>query len=111
MDHLAANLMHFGRVLRTAGLPVGTDRLLLAAQALNAGTLASRQDFKATLAACLLDRPEHQPLFEQAFHVFWRDPDLLGRIMALLLPQAQGRTAAPPPPENRPRSRSTRSWR
>lgn len=101
MDHLAANLMHFGRVLRTAGLPVGTDRLLLAAQALQAGTLASRQDFKATLAACLLDRPEHQPLFEQAFHVFWRDPDLLGRIMALLLPQAQGRTAAPPPPENR----------
>ena len=36
MDQLAANLMHFGRVLRTAGLPVGTDRLLLAAQALQA---------------------------------------------------------------------------
>lgn len=101
MDHLAANLLHFGRVLRAAGLPVGTDRLLLAAQALQTGTLASRADFKATLAACLLDRPEHRPLFEQAFHVFWRDPDLLGRIMALLLPQAQGRAAAPPPPENR----------
>ena len=101
MDHLCENLMHFGRVLRTAGLPVGTDRLLLAAQALEAGGLASRADFKATLAACLVDRPEHRPLFDQAFHVFWRDPDLLGRIMALLLPQAQGRVAAPPPPENR----------
>ena len=101
MDHLAANLMHFGRVLRTAGLPVGTDRLLLAAQALRAGTLASRQDFRAALAACLVDRPEHRPLFDQAFHVFWRDPDLLGRIMALLLPQAEGRASAPPPPENR----------
>ncbi|MCF8204695.1 MAG: VWA domain-containing protein [Methylotenera sp.] len=101
MDQLAANLMHFGRVLRTAGLPVGTDRLLLAAQALQAGTLASRQDFRAALAACLVDRPEHQPLFDQAFHVFWRDPDLLGRIMALLLPQAQGRASSPPPPENR----------
>jgi uncharacterized protein with von Willebrand factor type A (vWA) domain len=101
MDHLAANLMHFGRVLRTAGLPVGTDRLLLALQALRVAGLASRADFKATLAACLVDRPEHRPLFEQAFQVFWRDPDLLGRIMALLLPQAQGRATRPPPPENR----------
>ncbi|MDR7271114.1 uncharacterized protein with von Willebrand factor type A (vWA) domain [Pelomonas saccharophila] len=101
MDRLAENLLHFGRVLRTAGLPVGTDRLLLAAQALEAGGLASRADFKATLATCLVDRPEHRPLFDQAFHIFWRDPDLLGRIMALLLPQAQGRSAAPPAPENR----------
>jgi uncharacterized protein with von Willebrand factor type A (vWA) domain len=101
MNRLAENVVHFGRVLRTAGLPVGTDRLLLAAQALEAGGLASRADFKAALAACLVDRPEHRPLFEQAFHVFWRDPDLLGRIMALLLPQAQGRAAEPPPPENR----------
>ena len=51
MDRLAENLVHFGRVLRTAGLPVGTDRLLLAAQALEAGGLGSRADFKATLAA------------------------------------------------------------
>jgi uncharacterized protein with von Willebrand factor type A (vWA) domain len=101
VDRLVDNLVHFGRVLRTAGLPVGTDRLLLAAQALEAGGLASRADFKATLATCLVDRPEHRPLFDQAFHVFWRDPDLLGRIMALLLPQARGRTATPPPPENR----------
>lgn len=100
MDRLVENLVHFGRVLRTAGLALGTDRLMLAAQALQAGGLASRADFKATLAACLVDRPEHRPLFEQAFQVFWRDPDLLGRIMALLLPQAQGRTATPPP-ENR----------
>lgn len=101
MDHLADNVVHFGRLLRAAGLPVGTDRLMLALQALQAGGLASRADFQAALAACLVDRPEHRPLFDQAFHVFWRDPDLLGRIMALLLPQAQGRAAAPPTPENR----------
>lgn len=101
MDRLADNLVHFGRVLRSAGLPVGTDRLLLAAQALGAGTLGSREDFRAALAACLVDRPEHRPLFDQAFHVFWRDPDLLGRIMRLLLPQVRARAATPPPPENR----------
>ncbi|MFT7776318.1 vWA domain-containing protein [Roseateles sp.] len=101
MDRLAENVLHFGRVLRTAGLPVGTDRLMLATRALEVGGLASRADFKASLATCLVDRPEHRPLFEQAFHVFWRDPDLLSRIMALLLPQAQAQAAAPPPPENR----------
>jgi len=101
LDHLARNLVHFGRVLRTAGMPVGTDRLLLAAQALEAGGLTSRADFKATLACCLVDRPEHRPLFDQAFHVFWRDPDLRARIMALLLPQAPGRNQPPPPPDNR----------
>lgn len=101
MDRLADNIVHFGRVLRAAGLPVGTDRLLLALQALDAGCLASRTDFRAALAACLLDRPEHRPLFDQAFDLFWRDPDLLGRMMAALLPRAQGRAATPPPPENR----------
>lgn len=100
-DHLVDNLVHFGRVLRSAGLPVGSDRLLLAAQALQAGGIGSRADFKATLAACLIDRPESRLLFEQAFHIFWRDPDLLARVMAMLLPQAEGRVKAPPPPENR----------
>ena len=32
--HLAENVMHFARVLRTAGLAVGTDRVMLSLQAL-----------------------------------------------------------------------------
>ncbi|MEJ5999814.1 vWA domain-containing protein [Paucibacter soli] len=102
-DHLATNVMHFSRVLRDAGLRVGTDRVELCLQALQLdGMLASRRDFKATLAACLLDRQEHRALFEQAFHIFWRDPDLMGRVMAMLLPRAQAKALAPSPPsENR----------
>ncbi|HEX2009903.1 MAG TPA: hypothetical protein VJN44_03090, partial [Roseateles sp.] len=101
-DHLAENVMHFGRVLRRAGMPVGTDRLKLALEALQVAGLDARADFKATLAACLVDRAEHRALFEQAFHIFWRDPDLLGRVMAMLLPQVQASPGtAAPPPENR----------
>jgi uncharacterized protein with von Willebrand factor type A (vWA) domain len=101
-NHLAANVMHFARVLRTAGLPVGTDRIQLALQALQVGGLQSKQDFHATLTACLIDRHEHQQLFDQAFHLFWRDPDLLGRMMKMLLPQVQVKDAGtPPPPQNR----------
>ncbi|URI10323.1 VWA domain-containing protein [Aquincola tertiaricarbonis] len=103
MHRLAENVMHFGRVLRQAGVPVGTDRIQLALQALQVAGLESRVDFRAALAACLLDRHEHRAMFDQAFDLYWRDPDLAGRMMQMLLPQvrANNANAPPPPPENR----------
>ena len=102
MNYLADNVMHFARVLRAAGMRVGTDRVELSLQALQMAGLESRRDFQATLAACLIDRAEHRSLFDQAFHLFWRDPDLLGRAMAMLLPRVDAIAGMlPPPPENR----------
>jgi uncharacterized protein with von Willebrand factor type A (vWA) domain len=99
---LAENVMHFARVLRHAGMPVGTDRVALALQALQVAGLESRRDLHAALSACMLDRIEHRELFDQAFELFWRDPDLLGRMRALLLPKVQLKPGAMPgPPENR----------
>ncbi|MFO1328406.1 MAG: VWA domain-containing protein [Rubrivivax sp.] len=71
---LADNLMHFARLLRAAGLPVGTDRVQLALQALPLAGLASREDFRAVLLACWLDRIEHRELFDAAFDWFWQAP-------------------------------------
>ena len=99
--HLADNVVHFARVLRAAGVPVGTDRVLLSLDALKIAGIESRTDLRSVLAACLIDRAEHRALFDQAFHIFWRDPDLLGQMMRLLLPQVEGRAQASPPPENR----------
>ena len=99
--HLAENVMHFARVLRHAGLPVGTDRVSTALRALQVAGLESRRDFHAVLSACLLDRAEHRELFDQAFHLFWRDPDIEGRMRALLLPKVQVQGGTPPAPENR----------
>lgn len=101
--HLAANVVHFARVLRAAGVPVGTDRVLLALDALQVAGLTSRTDLYATLHCCLIDRAEHRALFDQAFHIFWKDPDLLGQMMRMLLPQVSEKQggAPPPPPENR----------
>jgi hypothetical protein len=87
---LANNVLHFARVLRKAGLPVGTDRPLLALQALEIAGIGSRADLHAVLSACLIDRIEHRPLFDQAFQAFWRDPELLGEVMRLLLPTVAG---------------------
>ena len=99
--HLADNVMHFGRVLRQAGMPVPTDRIQLALTALQVAGLESKRDFHDTLAACFIDRAEHRELFEQAFYLYWRDPDLAGRMMALLLPRVQAKTEQVPVPENR----------
>ncbi|MEY8874901.1 MAG: VWA domain-containing protein [Leptothrix sp. (in: b-proteobacteria)] len=93
--------MHFARVLRTAGMPVGTDRIQLALGALQVGGLESRRDFHAALAATLVDRAEHRLLFDQAFHIFWKNPDLEGRMRALLLPKVDLSGSLPPPPEHK----------
>jgi uncharacterized protein with von Willebrand factor type A (vWA) domain len=89
---LAANVAHFARVLRTAGLAVGPDRVLASLQALEAIGLDRREDVHAALAAVMLDRHEQQPLFDAAFAAFWRDPKLAERMMALLLPTVDART-------------------
>ena len=90
---LADNVLHFSRVLRAAGIPLGTDRTMIALEALQNTQLASREEFHATLRCCLIDRKEHLPLFDQAFAAFWRDPDLLGRLLRLRLPQITPRVA------------------
>ena len=88
--------MHFARVLRSAGIAVGTDRVQLALQALRIAGFDSRPDFHAVLSTCLLDRIEHKDLFDQAFELFWRDPDLEGRMRAMLLPKVRAQAALTP---------------
>ncbi|MGH6609997.1 MAG: vWA domain-containing protein [Burkholderiaceae bacterium] len=85
---LAENVMHFARVLRSAGMPIGTDRVLLAFDALRVAGIGSRGDLHAVLASCWLSRGEQRALFDQAFTTFWRDPDLLGKLLQMLLPKA-----------------------
>ena len=82
-------------------MPLPTDRIQLALNALQVAGLGSQRDFHDTLMACLLDRMEHRELFDQAFNLFWRDPDLAGRMMALLMPKVQAKTEQPTVPENR----------
>jgi hypothetical protein len=88
---LAENVMHFARVLRSAGLPVGPGKVLDALAALEIAGVERRDDFYWTLAAVCVDRREQFEIFDQAFHIFWRDPKLLERVMSLFLPQVQGR--------------------
>lgn len=84
---LAANLMHFGRVLREAGLPVGPSTVLDALDAAMAGPLRKREDFYWTLHTVFVKRRDQRELFDQAFHVFWKKPKMLEQLMQLMYVQ------------------------
>lgn len=86
-ERLAENIVHFARVLRCAGMKVGPRQVLDAVEAVEVAGLRSREDFYWTMHATLVKRHDAHVIFDQAFHVFWRDPQLLDRMMALMLPE------------------------
>jgi uncharacterized protein with von Willebrand factor type A (vWA) domain len=98
---LAENILHFVRVLRAAGLPVGPAKVIDAIAAVEAVGIANRTDFREALAAVLVSRREHLVLFEQAFDLFWKNPKLLEKMVAAMLPKVWGRIPDDnePPPE------------
>jgi len=83
---LALNVMLFCRTLRAAGLPVGPGRTLAALEAVRQVGIESRTDFYWTLHAVLVNRHDQREVFDQAFHLFWRNPEMLKRAMSLMLP-------------------------
>ena len=89
---LAENVLHFVRLLRAAGLPVGPAKVIDALAAVEAVGVGNRTDFREALATVLVSRREHLELFEHAFDLFWKNPKLLEKMIAALLPRVQGRT-------------------
>ncbi|MFQ5622060.1 MAG: VWA domain-containing protein [Paracoccaceae bacterium] len=87
---IVANITHFARALRKAGLPVGPGRVADAIRAVAAAGFTSKRDFFWTLHACFVSRPEHREVFAQIFRLYWRDPQFLEHMMAMLLPAVRG---------------------
>lgn len=100
---LAANITHFARALRRAGLPIGTGRVLDAIRAVEVAGFTERGDFYWTLHACLVSRPEQRATFDQLFRLFWRDPRDLETLMAAMMPALRnaGPTRSPDAAEAR----------
>lgn len=95
---LTATLLHFARALRQAGLPIGTGDVLTAISALEAVGFERRSDVYWALHAVFVHRPDHHPLFDQAFTLFWRNPQILERAVGLILPKSKtGDTPEEPP--------------
>lgn len=84
---LHRNVVEFARALRRAGIANAPDSVGLALLALEHTGLERRDDVRAALRAVLTNRREQHPLFDLVYEAFWRDPDLLARARARLMPQ------------------------
>ena len=100
-SRLVANIMHFGRILRVAGLPVGTGKILDGVNAVRAVGIGNRTDFYWALHAVFINRRDQHEMFDQAFHIFWRDPKIMERMMGIMLPQIDVEAAIEAEPPSR----------
>ena len=87
-DHsrLAENVVQFCRTLRRAGLPIGPGHVIDACKAVVSTGIERRDDFYTGLRSVLVADPAQFAVFDQAFHVYFRNPRLLERMMGLMLP-------------------------
>ncbi len=86
--HLADNILFFGRALRRAGLKIGPGAVADAIQAVDLIGIGSRDEFYAALFCIFVKKHEDQPVFDEAFELFWRSRDMIGKMMALMSPRA-----------------------
>ena len=87
---LAENILLFCRTLRTAGLPIGPGQVIDTGLAVSQSGIERRDDFYFALRSVLVTNPTQFRLFDQAFHIYFRNPRLLERMMGLLLPTLEG---------------------
>ncbi len=98
----ADNLTGFGRALRRAGVSTDSARMALAAQAALAVGLARREDVGAALEAVMVSREQDRMVFRELFDAYFRDPELANKLLAQMLPSAEGKAE---PKSRRPRVR------
>ncbi len=92
---LAENIMLFVRLLRASGLKLGPSAMLDAVRCVQLVGLETKPYLYHTLSASLLTRPEDRALFDQAFHLFWRNPKFMEQMRNLLLPQMKSMGGEP----------------
>lgn len=90
---LADNITGFGRALRRAGVRVDSARIALGAEAARIVGLERKPDLSAALEAVLISREQDRTVFRELFDAWFRDPEVAARLLAQMLPSAQGQAA------------------
>ncbi len=93
ISKLADNVVHFTRLLRGAGLRLGPASALDALAAASAVDVFHRDELYWALHSVLVKRPEDFDLFDQAFHLFWRNPQAGNPLLEEMLSHVR----VPPP--------------
>ena len=99
---LAGNIAAFGRALRRAGVRTDAMRIALAAEAATLVGVESRLDLSAAMEAVMVSREQDRMVFRELFDAWFRDPELANKLLAQMLPSAEGKAE---PSKRRPRVR------
>lgn len=83
---LADRIVAFGRVLRQAGLKIGSDQVMDALDAVETVGVERRADVYQALYGIFVHRQADAELFDQAFQLFWRAPSELSEALQEMLP-------------------------
>jgi uncharacterized protein with von Willebrand factor type A (vWA) domain len=97
---LAENIAGFGRALRRAGLRVDAARIALAQEAAQLVGVGDKQDLAAAMESVLVSREQERGVFRELFDAYFRDPEIAHKLLAQMLPTAQGKAE---PSKRRPR--------
>lgn len=104
----APNLAAFGRTLRHAGVQVDSARMALSTQAAMLVGLSNKDDLSAALEAVLVSCEQDRMVFRELFDAYFKDPNIAHKLLAQMLPSAQGKAE---PSQRRPRVREALSPR
>ena len=97
---LADNITGFGRALRRAGVPADSARMALATHAAELVGVASKADLSAALETVMISREQDRQVFRELFDAYFSDPEMANKLLAQLLPSAEGKAE---PSKRRPR--------
>ena len=99
---LADNITGFGRALRRAGVKIDSQRIALAHDAAGHVGIIDKPDLSAAFEAVMISREQDRGVFRELFDVYFQDPKVANKLLAQLLPSAQGKAE---PSKRRPRVR------
>lgn len=99
---LAGNISAFGRALRRAGVRTDAARIALAAEAATLVGIEDKPDLCAAMEAVMVSREQDRFVFRELFDAWFRDPELANKLLAQMLPSAEGKAE---PSKRRPRVR------
>ncbi len=99
---LADNITGFGRALRRAGVKIDSQRIALAHDAASHVGITEKQDLSAAFEAVMISREQDRGVFRELFDVYFQDPKIANKLLAQLMPSAEGKAEAS---KRRPRVR------
>ncbi len=95
---ITENIVHFARTLRKAGLPAGPSSVVDAVSAVTINGIENKQDLYWTLHSVFVHKRDQQPVFDEAFRLYWQSKGLVEKMLALLSPVAPAGQRQPEKP-------------